>query len=336
MSYNKILVIQTAFLGDLVMTTPLFRELKRVYPEARIDVVVIPETMGIIRNNPYIDDVFLFNKRKKKSKFLSFWFLVKEIRKRRYDVAYSLTTSTTSSLIMVLGNIPKRIGLHGMRFLTHPVTFSAGTHFRQVVVELLSKTSDISVADMSTELFPGDDDRIRARELLTGSSARLNIGIAPGSVRETKKWPEEHFGKLLDMLSGKNISIFFIGSKDDHPLCEKIIRSSSNEKCTNLAGELGLLGSTAVIEILDLMITNDSAPLHMSNAVNTPVLAFFGPTVREYGCYPYRENDKMLEIEMACRPCGIHGGRTCSLGHHDCLRLINPELVYNEIMKYYE
>ena len=84
------------------------------------------------------------------------------------------------------------------------------------------------------------------------------------------------------------------------------------------------------------MVTNDSAPLHMSNAVDTPVLAFFGPTVREYGCYPYRDNDRMLEVDLDCRPCGTHGGRACPIGHHNCMRAVNPETVYKEILKYYE
>ena len=153
-------------------------------------------------------------------------------------------------------------------------------------------------------------------------------------MRETKKWPGEYFSELLDLLAGDDISIFFIGSADDRSLCGRIIEESSNRHCYNFAGELGLSLSAALIGLLDLMVTNDSAPLHMSNAVDTPVLAFFGPTVKEYGCYPYRDDDKMLEVDLDCRPCGTHGGKACPLGHHDCMRAIRPEIVYKEIMRY--
>ena len=333
MSYKRIVVIQTAYLGDLIMTTPLFRELKLAFPGVEVDAVVIPETAGIIKNNPHIDRVYLFDKRRKRVKLLSFLRLVRDLRKRRYDAAYSMTKSMTSSLIMLLSGIPERVGQEGMRFLTRSIRTKDRPHIRERAVELLTASSGYDAADASTELFPGPDKTMKAKEMLAKSTARINIGFAPGSVRETKKWPGEYFSELLDLLAGADINIYFIGSADDRLICRRIIEGSSNRNCHNLAGELGLPLSAAVIGLLDLMVTNDSAPLHMSNAVDTPVLAFFGPTVKEYGCYPYRDDDRMLEVDLDCRPCGTHGGKACPLGHHDCMRAIRPETVYKEIMR---
>ncbi len=316
------------------MTTPLFRELKLAFPGVEVDAVVIPETAGIIKNNPYISRVFLFDKRKKKTKLPSFLRLVRDLRKRRYDAAYSMTKSMTSSLIMLLSGIPERIGQEGMRFLTRSIRTKDRPHIRERAVELLTASSGFDSGDTTTELFPGPDEKKKAKGLLAESRAKFNIGFAPGSVRETKKWPGKYFSALLDLLAADDINIFFIGGADDRSVCRKIIEGSSNRNCHNLAGELGLSLSAALIELLDLMVTNDSAPLHMSNAVDTPALAFFGPTVKEYGCYPYRDDDRMLEIELECRPCGTHGGNACPLGHHNCMRGIRPETVYGEIMRY--
>ncbi len=318
------------------MTTPLFRELKKAFPGVEVDLVTIPETAGMIANNPNIDTIHLFNKRKVSRKFFSFWHIVSALRKRRYDAAYSMTTSMTSSMIMLLAGIPERIGSQRMRFLTRRVRFKKGSHIRTRAVDLLTESSEYLSDNSATELFPGEEDTEKAKILLSKSRARFNIGFAPGSVRETKKWPGEYFSILLDLLAEDDVFVFFIGSDDDRTLCERIIGKSSNGNCVNLAGELGLLLSAAVIDRLDLMISNDSAPLHMSNAVDTPVLAFFGPTVREYGCYPYRDKDRMMEVALDCRPCGTHGGKACPLDHHDCMRMIRPEAVYREIMEYYE
>jgi len=86
---------------------------------------------------------------------------------------------------------------------------------------------------------------------------------------------------------------------------------------------------------MDLVVCNDSAPLHMANAVKTDVFAFFGPTVQKFGCYPYRNGDKMLEVELDCRPCGKHGGNQCPLNHHRCMLDVKPEAVYEEIKQHF-
>ncbi len=210
MRMKRVVVIQTAYLGDLIMTTPLFRELKKAFPGAEVDGVVIPETSGILQNNPNVDRVFLFDKRKRRTKIPSFLRLVKDLRRRRYDAGYSMTKSITSSLIMLLAGIPVRVGQSGMRFLTHSIETKDLPHIRERAVELLTASSGYEADDTTTELFPGEEEKREAAGILSASKAGINIGIAPGSVRETNKWPGEYFSALLDLLSGDDIDIFFI------------------------------------------------------------------------------------------------------------------------------
>jgi heptosyltransferase-2 len=331
---KKILVIQTAFLGDAILTTPVFRELKKIVPDCKIHALVNKNSVELLKNDPNIDRIIAFDK--KNGKFINFIKTVRLIKKNRYDEAFSMNISFTSSLLMLLGSIPVRVGPERMNFLTHPVKFSKkGLHIRKRAVELLKKRYPENAFDDSTKLYLSEKDKENADSIIKNLKYKNIIGIAPGSVRGTKRWPEEYFTELLKLLSAKKISVITLGSRNEKELCDKIIRKSGNLYCENLAGELSLTESAAVIEKLDLLISNDSAPLHMANAINTPVYAFFGPTVKRFGCYPYREKDKILEVDLECRPCGTHGGKKCPLDHHNCMKNIKPEFVRKLIGDFY-
>jgi heptosyltransferase-2 len=154
------------------------------------------------------------------------------------------------------------------------------------------------------------------------------IAIAPGSNWFTKRWPEKYYEDLVKTLSESNYGIVFIGSNEERELCEKI---KPLQKSINIAGELSLLESAAVVKLCDLMICNDSGALHLADAMQTDVLAFFGPTVKSIGYYPFRDNDKVLEVDLDCRPCSSHGTNTCPLGHHNCMKFIEPDFVIKEV-----
>ena len=158
--------------------------------------------------------------------------------------------------------------------------------------------------------------------------------MAPGSVWETKKWPERYFKELLQKSS--DYSIYLIGGADDFNLCQRLINESNHPNMINCAGKISILESCALIKEMNLVLCNDSAPLHMANAVKTDVFAFFGPTVKKFGCYPYRKNDKILEIDLDCRPCAKHGGNKCPLNHHNCMQEMKPDYVINEIENYFK
>jgi heptosyltransferase-2 len=158
---------------------------------------------------------------------------------------------------------------------------------------------------------------------------KKNICVAPGSVRKTKKLPTNKYIEIINNLTDYNI--YLIGANNEKIICDEILYNVSHENIVNFAGEFNLLESAELIKHSDLLLCNDSAPLHIGNAVDTPVFAFFGPTVKRFGCYPYREKDQMIEVDLDCRPCGKHGSNKCPLGHHRCMNDIKVEDVINKV-----
>jgi heptosyltransferase-2 len=333
-NYNRIVVIQTAFLGDVIMSTPLIRALREVFSSAEIDVLTIPETSIIFKECPYITNVLVFNKRKSWRKIVFFLELVFALRNRNYDLAISIQSSLTSSFLMLLGRIPIRVGFARQKLVTIPVTHERGLHVRERYIYLMKPFSEKKF-DLQTEIFWSNNEEQKARKIVQQyrDDNEFLVGVAPGSVWNTKRWLKEYFATLLGLLEQDNIKIILIGGGEDRLLCEEIIEKS-NSNALNLAGDLSVLESAAVIQKLDLMITNDSAPLHIANAVKTDVIAFFGPTVRRFGCYPYQSKDKMLEIDLYCRPCSKHGSKKCPEKHFRCMREIKPEMVFEVIISH--
>lgn len=310
--------------------TPLLRALKKLLPATSLDVLVIPETAVILKHNPHVAGILTFNKRKFRNKIFSFIQLVFQLRKRRYELAISIQSSWTSAALMLLGGVPNRLGFSRQQLLTMSVPHTRGLHKIQKILRLLEPLTDETFS-MQTELYWSAAEAARASQLIDQhrGNCRWLVGIAPGSIWYTKRWLKEHFAELVRRLEQQPIQIFLIGGSEDQALCEFIQADSS---AVNVAGKLSVLESAALIERLDLMITNDSAPLHIANAVQTDVIAIFGPTVKDFGFYPFRDNDQVIEVELDCRPCSWHGGKKCPLGHHNCMRWITPDRVFNEVM----
>lgn len=330
MAPNRILIIQTAFIGDVILITPLIRAIKELYPSALLDVMVIPQTATILKNNPHINNLLLFDKRK--NKIVSFIKTLIKLRKKKYNIVFTPHSSMTTALLIYYADIPTRVGFDrwsAKKYLTHKVPHLEHVHKTKKILELLTPFSDM-VFPIQTELFPSKEMGKNAAQLLEKfkKNSKKTIAIAPGSVWFTKKWPIEYYKAITESLIKENYSIVLIGSKEEKEICNKI---GTHENLLNLAGELSLLESAAVIKKCDLMICNDSGALHIANAVETDVFAFFGPTVQAIGYYPFRENDFVFEREMDCRPCGSHGDNSCPLKHHECMKLIVPDFVLSKI-----
>jgi heptosyltransferase-2 len=333
--YERIIIIQTAFLGDVILMTPLIRATRQLFPEAVIDVLVIPETSPVLANNPHLNRVLTFDKRG--NKVLGFIRTVREIRKGRYDLAIAPHSSLTTAYIMRLGGIPERLGFDrwgASRHLTLKVPHLEGVHKARKNLHLLSVFTDREF-DMQTEVFPDQAmiDRARIIKARLPRPGRPVIGVFPGSIWATKRWPETHFAALLEGLYEAGFNLILGGSPGERDLCERIIRVSG-VSAVDIAGETGPLEAAAVIGECDLVICNDSAPLHIANAVGTDVFAIGGPTdMRRMGYFPFRERDVIFEVDLACRPCGSHGGRRCPEGHHRCMEDLKPEVILARVLE---
>ncbi len=332
MEYHKILLVQTAYLGDVILTTPLIRAIKQVFSQATLDVLVIPQTAGALANNPHIDQLILFDKRRQK--WPAFKDVLRILKARKYDLAISPHSSFTTGLLLKLSGIPQRVGFKRIPiryFLTHQVTMPQADFTIEKYLALLQPFSKQSFS-IQTELFPSEADKELARQLMQKlDKGKPTIAIAPGSVWPTKRWPAKYYTQLTANLK-QPFNLVFIGSKEEQDLCQQLIDQAGAERAINLAGELTILQSAAVIANCDLLICNDSGALHMANAMQTDVFAFFGPTVRSFGFFPFRPQDRVFEIaDLYCRPCGKHGHKECPEGHFRCMLEIKPEMVLQAI-----
>ncbi|SNZ09579.1 heptosyltransferase-2 [Persephonella hydrogeniphila] len=328
----KIVVWQTAFLGDLILTTPLLHSIKNIFPKSKLYVITKPFGKEVLKNNPYVDKIILYDK-----KNTSNIQIIKELRKEGFDIAISPHRSHRASYSLFLSKIPFRVGFDkaGFSFLytkTVPHRFD-GTHEIDRNLSLLSVFPDYSEKKLHRypEIFLSEDEERSFEKFFL--KEKKYILVAPGSKWETKRWTVKGFSRLIDILSEKGESVVLIGSKEDIPYTESIIKNIKTSKVINLVGKTTLRESFSIIKSARLLISNDSAPVHMAVAFNTPVVDIYGPTVKDFGFYPYR-NGVVVELDnIKCRPCGLHGHKKCPTGTFECMEKITPDMVLDAVNK---
>jgi heptosyltransferase-2 len=325
---SNILVIQMAFPGDMVLTTPLFRALKRLHPEARLTLMASPRSASLVEEDPWLDEVIIFDK-----KTTSIWAMGKELCPRGFDLVISPHRSHRTSLLAYLSRAPVRVGFDGAGF--------GFLHNRRVV-----RLDNLHEVDKNLTLLhgideaPEDSDRVlhvgytgvekAAVQAVLDSvgvppGANL-IGMSPGSVWATKRYPADRFAQVGRALVERGYRIVLLGGPDDQNICAEVA-ALIGDGAYNVAGTTGLKALAAWIDRLALLVANDSAPLHVAAARDIPAVAIFGPTVRELGFYPFHEKSVIVEAEFECRPCGLHGHVKCPEDHFNCMLEIAPEKV---------
>ncbi|MBS4027349.1 MAG: lipopolysaccharide heptosyltransferase II [Ignavibacteriales bacterium] len=336
----KIVVIQTAFPGDVILTLPLIQEAKKYFGETFIDVVVIPSCANILNNHPDGAEIITYDKKSGDAGIVGFLRLVSRLRKKNYDVALIPHRSLRSAMLAYFSFIPKRIGFDtsgGKSLYTNVIKYDRTIHEVERNLQLLSPFGYQHQKKIFPSLYPTDNDRQIVDVFISEnkfSSDRKIISFAPGSVWNTKRWLKEHFVVLAKKITEENISIVLIGGKNDEHLCEEIQLSVSSKNIFNTAGKFSLLQSSEIIHRSQLLLCNDSAPMHLAVATKTPVVSIWGATVPEFGFAPYGENDVIIQTKgLSCRPCGIHGGNICPIGTFDCLEKISVEEVYAAIRR---
>jgi heptosyltransferase-2 len=333
LNWKRILIIQTAFIGDVVLTLPLLQVLRRNFPEAKIDFMLIPKTAELLKNHPDVDEVIIFDKKGKDSGVIGLMRMARIISDKKYDVAFIPHRSFRSALLPLLAGVKVRVGFDksAFRFLyTHIVKYEM-IHEIERNLSLLKPFGINHNFKELPNIFPSEEDKLYVDEILSAVNSKI-IGIAPGSVWATKRWLKERYAQLSNLLANDGYAIALIGGVEDFELCEEIKKMSDSDRVFNFCGRLSLLQSAELIRRCLLLVTNDSAPMHIAVGMRTPVVAIFGSTIPEFGFYPYGDKDKIIQVEnLYCKPCGIHGRRSCPEGHFKCMRLIEVEMVYREV-----
>ena len=322
----KILVIQTAFIGDVVLATPVIEKLHKFYPEAQIDFLLRKGNETLFDKHPYLNGVLVWDK--KQNKFANLLKIVKVVRKEKYDIAVNLHRFASSGLVMFLSNAKDRIG-----FDKNPFSFCYTRKVHHVIgngkheVERNTELVD-SITDNRKEgprLYPQPSDYESVKEFKN----LPYICIAPSSVWFTKQFPSHKWIEFVNTIKGK-YHVYLLGSAADTGLCDEIKDTVQNkEYIHNLAGKFSFLQTAALMKDAKMNYVNDSAPMHIASSINAPVTAVFCSTIPAFGFGPLSEKSFIVETneKLDCRPCGLHGYRACPKGHFKCAETISVDIL---------
>jgi heptosyltransferase-2 len=334
---ERVLIIQTAFLGDVVLTLPL-AQVSRELLSVNVDFVASPRAAELLHGHPSINQVIVFDKYGRDRGLSGLLSLAKQLRARHYTLAFIPHRSLRSALLALLSGIPKRIGFHrsaGRWFLTNLVPYDETAHEVERNLSLLKEAGQDYPARVLPKLYPSKEDSgqvdiILASLNLTGSE-RL-IAVAPGTIWNTKRWLAERFAGLAGRLAKDSWNVLLIGGAEDSDLCNEIRLNAASANVHTLAGKLTVTQSAELSRRCRLLVSNDSAPMHLAVAVGTPVVAIFGATVPEFGFAPIGVYDSVIETKgLACRPCSIHGTNECPIKTFDCMKSIAVDDVMQRV-----
>ncbi len=322
----NILVIQTASIGDVILATPVLEKLHQTYPDAAIDLLVKYGNEPLFHGHPFLRKVWVWDKREKKyARLLS---LIFKIRNERYDVVINIQRFFSSGLITALSKGKTTIG-----FKKNPLSFFFSKRYVHTIgdpkkpvhevernLQLTESLTDGKITPPRLYPFTSDDEK-------TGIfKEHPYICIAPASLWFTKQLPVEKWIELMEEID-KGLRVYLLGARSDYELCEEIIHGTSHPFVINLAGKISLLESASLIRDARMTYVNDSAPMHLASSVNAPVTAIFCSTVTDFGFGPLSEKSFIVESKekLDCRPCGLHGYKSCPKGHFKCAWNIKTE-----------
>ena len=308
------LVIQTAFLGDLVLATAVVEKLKSCYPQSKIDFLVKKENANVLANNPNLNRVYTFDKDKK---YAELFRLLKEIRSQKYSYVINLQRFASTGFLTAFSGGNQTVGYNKNPFsllfskrISHKVDGRHEVERNQLLIE--SITDNLPAMP---KIYPSTVDF----DFVDRFTNAPFVTIAPASVWFTKQWPFKKWVELILNIQ-PGIKVYLLGGPSDIDLCQSISALLQNRKNIEiLAGKLTILQSGALMKFAQMNFVNDSGPMHLASAMNAPVTAIYCSTVPEFGFGPLSDIKKIVEYKgLACRPCGLHGLKSCPLGHFKC------------------
>jgi len=339
-NWENVLVVQSSFLGDTVLTLPLLSEIKRRFPAGKLSLLCTPVAAELLGSHALVDEIMIDDKRGRDAGIVGLWRKAKILEQKNFTVAISPHKSLRSALLLFLARIPRRFGFRQSKgaFLFHELAERNPLHHEVernlsilqplgIHTRTCRRDIDLPVAEASTE---------HTRQLLEAMDVDLKktvIGINAGSVWPTKRWSPELFAQLVRKLKQDiDCQIVLFGAPEDHATVATIEALCGTE-VANLCGKTALSDLPAAIRACDLFISNDSGPMHIAVACGVPVVAIFCATTPSLGFYPYTSKAVVVQKDLPCRPCSSHGGRRCPLGTEDCIKLIRPDHVLQAAMQ---
>lgn len=315
----KFLIIQTAFIGDVILATPVIEKLNSFFSAAKIDFLLRKGNEGLLENHPKINKVLIWDKQKNKQQNL--FRIMQTIRSEHYDYVINLQRFFSTGLLTAFSKGKTKIGFkkNPLSMLFHQKiehNIKKGIHEVNRNLSLIENITDNKI--QNPKLYPTEADF----SFVEKYKNEPYICIAPTSVWFTKQFPAQKWLELINKLDQK---IYLIGGKEDYKKCTEIISKSTAQKIESLCGKLTLLESAALIKDAEMNYVNDSAPMHIASAMNASTRAIYCSTVPDFGFGPLSSHSKVVQTkeQLDCKPCGLHGLKDCPKGHFKCASTID-------------
>jgi len=314
---QKVLIIQTAFIGDVVLASALLESLHEAFPSADLDILVRKGNESLFKGHPFVHKTLVWDKQK--AKYQHLWQILTHIRATHYDAVINLQRYAATGFLTIFSGAKEKIGFDKNPFssfftkvIQHQMGTSSGLHEVERN-QLLLHWPNTKLC--MPKLYPTESDFQFVEPFKKGKY----ICIAPSSVWMTKQFPPEKWVAFLQQLPAE-ITVYAMGGPGDYDLCQSILDNGNHPQSVNLAGKCNFLQSAALMKDAIMNYVNDSAPMHFCSSVNAPVTAIYCSTIPEFGYGPLSTKSFVVQINknLACRPCGLHGKKQCPELHFDC------------------
>ncbi|MDQ7798564.1 MAG: glycosyltransferase family 9 protein [Candidatus Edwardsbacteria bacterium] len=322
---NKYLLIRLGAIGDIVLATAAIEAISQAEPGSQIDLVCKARFAGLLKGHPKLANVHGFDETDRHQGLRGLIMFIHELSANNYNFIIDLQNNPRSRMIALCLNVGKKIHWPKDTWRRRMLVWGRGRGktYKTVIQRYLAAVEKAGVKqpEAKPKLYPVVDDTIK---LPQGEF----IAIAPGAHWPTKRWTG--YSELITKIGNGKWEIVVVSDKSDRLAVEEIINKSKTS-VTNLCGQLDLAQLTYVLSKAKLLVTNDTGAMHIAEAAGTPVVAIFGPTVRQFGFAPWRAESRVIETELDCRPCALHGSRQCPQGHFNCMKLITADQVLAEM-----
>ena len=336
---DKILIIRFSSIGDIILTTPLLRELKCKYSDLDIHYLTKKKYEELLKYNTHIDKLITFDE---KTQNIS--LLIKDLKKEKYNLIVDLQSSWRSKRILKSFFFYFKVKILRYKKYTFKRFLLTKLHwnfFKKTVpvayryMKVVQRYLHIKLKDFDYEIpYPESYEQEIEKELSSlknYTNRRPIVAVSPSAFHETKKWGTMQLIEITEYLIEKyNVQVALIGgAKEVHEI--KVIQNLVKYNTLNLAGKLDLLHTAAFLKKVKMLVCYDTGIMHLAQSQDIPVVTIFGPTVKEFGFFPTKNNCQVVQSEIKCRPCSFHGLKKCPKIHHFCMKKIKVQDVKNAI-----
>ncbi len=337
---RKILIIRLSSLGDIVLTTPVIRSLKQKFPQSQIFFLTKIQYLVLLKNDPNIFRLIGFHPQHEHKGTQGFLKLIRELKALEFDLLVDLHANLRSFFIRHLLSAGIKIKYNKRRLSRFLLV-----HFKFLRVkpdptvdsylETLKKIG-MNSAERHPQIFLDSKSEDFLKGFLIGKKIEKDdivVGIHPGARWETKRWGEEKFAEVCQILLQRpKTKILLFGDQKDQEAVDRVNLPVDDQKLLKVMN-LPLAESMSLIKRCDCFVTNDSGPMHVASALGVPVVAIFGPTHPQLGFSPISSENVVLTANVKCSPCSLHGEKKCHKKSRYCMDLIKPEMVTDAVGK---